>query len=210
MKAKSCRIVGTRFRKGGSKDRKKISNDVKKCNSKGRKGEKIFKNAAMNARKIVRNARMLDRKTVKGAKMLGRKDDRTVEKTPRDEAVPSSVNDKVMSGVVKAEDNRAWTGNEGVKAEGNRVWIGNGVVKAEDNRAWTGNEGVKAEGNRVWIGNGVVVNVVGKAGAAEAEEEAADNPPTRRVAVILFLGFPAPKGYSEQSLYLASKESSRP
>ena len=182
MKAKSCRIVGTLFRKGGSKDRKKISNDVKKCNSKGRKGEKIFKNAAMNARKIVRDARMLDRKTVKGAKMLGRKDDRTVEKTPRDEAVPSSVNDKVMSGVVKAEDNRAWTGNEGVKAEGNRVWIGNGVV----------------------------VNVVGKAGAAEAEEEAADNPPTRRVAVILFLGFPAPKGYNEQSLYLASKESSRP
>ncbi len=168
MKAKSCRIVGTRFRKGGSKDRKKISNDVKKCNSKGRKGEKIFKNAAMNARKIVRNARMLDRKTVKGAKMLGRKDDRTVEKTPRDETVPSSVNDKVMSGVVKAED------------------------------------------NRVWIGNGVVVNVVGKAGAAEAEEEAADNPPTRRVAVILFLGFPAPKGYNGQSLYLASKESSRP
>ena len=167
MKAKSCRIVGTRFRKGGSKDRKKISNDVKKCNSKGRKGEKIFKNAAMNARKIVRDARMLDRKTVKGAKMLGRKDDRTVEKTPRDETVPSSVNDKVMSGVVKAED-------------------------------------------RVWIGNGVVVNVVGKAGAAEAEEEAADNPPTRRVAVILFLGFPAPKGYNEQSLYLASKESSRP
>ena len=153
MKAKSCRIVGTRFRKGGSK---------------GRKGEKIFKNAAMNARKIVRDARMLDRKTVKGAKMLGRKDDRTVEKTPRDETVPSLVNDKVMSGVVKAED------------------------------------------NRVWIGNGVVVNVEGKAGAAEAEEEAADNPPTRRVAVILFLGFPAPKGYNEQSLYLASKESSRP
>ena len=181
MKAKSCRIVGTRFRKGGSKDRKKISNDVKKCNSKGRKGEKIFKNAAMNARKIVRDARMLDRKTVKGAKMLGRKGDRTVEKTPRDETVPSSVNDKVMSGVVKAEDNRVWTGNEGVKAE-----------------------------DRVWIGNGVVVNVVGKAGAAEAEEEAADNPPTRRVAVILFLGFPAPKGYNEQSLYLASKESSRP
>ncbi len=136
MKAKSCRIVGTRFRKGGSKDRKKISNDVKKCNS---KGEKIFKNAAMNARKIVRDARMLDRKTVKGAKMLGRKDDRTVEKTPRDETVPSSVNDKVMSGVVKAEGNRAWTGN------------------------------------------GVVVNVVGKAGAAEAEEEAADNPPNKSV-----------------------------
>jgi len=84
------------------------------------------------------------------------------------------------------------------------------VIKWKRGASWTGNEGVKAEDNRVWTGNGVVVNVVGKAGAAEAEEEAADNPPTRRVAVILFLGFPAPKGYSEQSLYLASKESSRP
>ena len=99
--------------------------------------------------------------------MLGRKGDRTVEKTPRDEAVPSSVNDKVMSGVVKAEDNRAWTGNEGVKAEGNRVWTGSEAVKAGVNRAWTGSEVVKAEDNRVWTGNEVVVNVVGKAVAVK-------------------------------------------
>jgi hypothetical protein len=88
---------------------------------------KIFKTVAMGVRKIVR-----------GAKMPGRRDDRTVEKILRDEAVPSLVRVKAMS-----------------------------VVRAEGNRAWTGNEVVKAEGNRVWTGNEVVVNVVGKAVAVK-------------------------------------------
>ena len=70
--------------------------------------------------------------------MPGRRDDRTVEKILRDEAVPSLVRVKAMS-VVRAEGNRAWTGNE--------------VVRAEDNRVWTGNE--------------VVVNLVGKAVAVK-------------------------------------------
>ena len=85
--------------------------------------------------------------------MPGRRDDRTVEKILRDEAVPSLVRVKAMS-VVRAEGNRAWTGNE--VTEGVLSLVNDKVVSV-----------VRAEDNRVWTGNEVVVNVVGKAVAVK-------------------------------------------
>ena len=90
MKMKDCRIVVRSFRKGDSKDRKKISSGAKKCSSDAKKCNSKGRNVAMNARKTFRSEETLARKTVRIA-----------------------VNRVwIGSEVVKAEGNRVWTGNE--------------------------------------------------------------------------------------------------
>ena len=164
MGMKNPRIDGTRLRKGGNKDRKKISNvgkkcnsDVRKCNSKDRTNVKSFKVVGMNVRKTDRKTKMLGKKDgrviEKSFKVVGmnvRKTDREIDKTAEktDEVVRSLVKIKVRSGV-KAEDSKGWTGN--------------GEARIEGNKGWTGNEGVRIALIRV-----VMISV----------EEAAGNPST--------------------------------
>ena len=65
VKMKDCRIVVRSFRKGDSKDRKKISSGAKKCSSDAKKCNSKGRNVAMNARKTFRSEETLVRKTVR-------------------------------------------------------------------------------------------------------------------------------------------------
>ena len=105
MGMKNSKIVGTRFKKGSRKGKKKFSNAAKKCSSKERTGRKTFKSVEMSARKTGRKIEMPGKRnartSVKEFRSAGvneRKTGRIVEKS-----------EKI---IVKARDNKVSTGNE--------------------------------------------------------------------------------------------------